>query len=60
MGESGAKRFMASVAADKEDVAIEIRLDEPDGRRIGLLRIAPTGNTRRNPAKSAMRPEFTI
>ncbi len=42
-GKKGAKKFIASVASDKGDCAIEVHLDTPDGPLAGTLKVKATG-----------------
>lgn len=43
-GDTGAAKFMASVAGTTEGGAIELRLDDPAGKLIGTLNVKATGS----------------
>ncbi len=42
-GEEGAKTFMASVSSSTDSGTVELRLNRPDGERIGILPVPCTG-----------------
>jgi hypothetical protein len=43
-GDQGAAQFMANVAGTTEGGAIELRLDDPSGKLIGILNVKATGS----------------
>ncbi|MBB3108040.1 arabinoxylan arabinofuranohydrolase [Paenibacillus phyllosphaerae] len=51
-GERGASSFKASFLSGDTEGAIELRLDQADGERIGTLRIPPAGEAARSEAET--------